>query len=213
MPGVNPVIGAIVLAAGPASRMGRPKQLLPLRGQSLVRRAAQAALDGGCAPVIVVTGAHADAVAAELTGLAIVRAFNPDWSRGMGGSIRAGLAALLAAEPLVDAAVVMVCDQPHLDGAVVRNLVGGWSGGGNPMAASEYGGTVGPPCCFGRGAFGSLRSIADSDGAKRLLQANPQSVTRIPWPAGSVDVDTREDWQDVLAKEKERGQIRNSKDE
>jgi CTP:molybdopterin cytidylyltransferase MocA len=193
--------------------MGRPKQLLSLRGQSLVRRAAQAVLDGGCAPVIVVTGAHADAVAGELAGLAIVPALNPDWPRGMGGSIRAGLAALLAAEPLADAAVLSVCDQPHLDGVVIRNLIAGWSGGGNSMAASEYGGTVGPPCCFGRSAFASLRSIAQSDGAKRLLQANLPSVTRVPWPAGSVDVDTREDWQDVLAKEMERGQIRNSKDE
>lgn len=194
-----------MLAAGPASRMGTPKQLLPLGGQSLVRRAAAAALEGGCEPVIVVTGAHADSVSAELRGLSIVPAFNASWSAGMGASIRAGLAALLAAQPLAEAAVVLVCDQPYLDAQVIRSLIAGWSAGGKPIAASEYGGTVGPPCCFGRAVFASLRSLADGDGAKRLLLADPQSVTRIPWPGGSVDVDTPQDWQNVRNQESERG--------
>jgi molybdenum cofactor cytidylyltransferase len=177
--------------------MGTAKQLLPLGGQSLVRRAASAALDGGCAPVIVVTGAHGDAVEAELAGLPIVTAFNPDWSRGMGTSIRAGLSALLAAAPQSDAAVVLVCDQPHLDAAVIGNLIAGWTAGGKPMAASEYAGTVGPPCCFDRSRFAALAAIGDHDGAKKLLLEDLQAVTTIPWPDGRVDVDTPQDWQNV----------------
>lgn len=192
-----PGYGAIVLAAGPASRMGSAKQLLKLGGQSLLRRAAAAALDGGCAPIVVVTGAHREAVTADLTGLPILTTFNPDWTDGMGTSLRAGLAALLAAAPRTEMAVVLVCDQPHLDGAVVRKLIAGWSEGGKPMAASEYAGAVGPPCCFGKSCFAALAAIDDRQGAKHLLLANPQSVTRIPWPDGSVDVDTPEDWKNV----------------
>jgi CTP:molybdopterin cytidylyltransferase MocA len=37
--------------------MGSPKQILQFRGISLLRRAALAALDADCSPVIVVTGA------------------------------------------------------------------------------------------------------------------------------------------------------------
>jgi molybdenum cofactor cytidylyltransferase len=180
--------------------MGAPKQLLTLGGQSLVRRAAAAALDGGCTPVIVVTGAHGDAVTADLAGLAIITAFNPDWSRGMGTSVRAGLSALMAAAPQSDAAVVLVCDQPHLDAAVIRKLIAGWTAGGKPMAASEYAGTVGPPCCFDRSRFAALAAIADRDGAKQLLLADPQAVTTIAWPDGRVDVDTPQDWQNVRGK-------------
>ena len=55
-------IAAILLAAGGGSRMGRTKQLLRAGGQSLVRRAATAAIDAGCRPVTVVTGSDADAV-------------------------------------------------------------------------------------------------------------------------------------------------------
>jgi molybdenum cofactor cytidylyltransferase len=177
--------------------MGSPKQLLTLGGQSLVRRATLAVLDGGCDTVVVVTGAHGEAVAADLAGLTAIIAFNPDWPRGMGTSLRAGLAALLAAAPQTDLALVLLCDQPHLDPQVIRNLIAGWSTSGKPMAASEYADTVGPPCCFAKSQFASLAAIADHDGAKKLLLANPQSVTKIPWPAGTVDVDTPEDWRKI----------------
>ncbi|HEU4598045.1 MAG TPA: NTP transferase domain-containing protein, partial [Pyrinomonadaceae bacterium] len=59
-------VGAVVLAAGSSSRMGTPKQLLPFRGQTLLRRSALAALGAGCRPVIVVTGAHAEQTRGEL---------------------------------------------------------------------------------------------------------------------------------------------------
>jgi molybdenum cofactor cytidylyltransferase len=190
-------IGAIILAAGSGSRMGRAKQLLQIGGQSLVRRAARAAIDGGCQPVVVVTGAHADAVAAELADLAVVQSFNPSWSAGMGTSIRSGLAALLKSDPVISAAVILVCDQPWLSAEVVRDLLSVWSAAGKPIAACEYAGTLGPPCCFDRAAFDALSRIADADGAKKLLLADPQNVQALAWPAGSDDLDTPEDLQRI----------------
>ncbi len=65
-------IGAVVLAAGAASRMGAPKQLLPFEGASLVRRAAQAAIAAGCEPVVVVTGSHAKEVLQALVDLPVL---------------------------------------------------------------------------------------------------------------------------------------------
>ncbi|MGH9419917.1 MAG: NTP transferase domain-containing protein, partial [Thermoanaerobaculia bacterium] len=50
-------IGAVILAAGGSTRMGYPKQLIEHKGDTLVRRAALAALDAGGRPVLVVVGA------------------------------------------------------------------------------------------------------------------------------------------------------------
>jgi len=109
-----PSIGAIILAAGGGSRMGRTKQLLRLGGQSLVRRAARAALDAGCRPAVVVIGSDSDAVAADIADLPVQSALNPRWSAGIGTSIRCGLSAVLAIDPSIAAVIVALCDQPRL---------------------------------------------------------------------------------------------------
>ena len=190
-------VGGIVLAAGSSSRMGQLKQLLRLDGKSLVRCAAEAALGGGCQPVVIVTGAGALEVAAELRDLPVKTAMNLEWSKGIGTSIRAGLAALLEDTPGIDAAAVMVCDQYRLDADAVRVLLSAWSAAGKPMAASQYAGTVGTPCCFGRDLFAALGQIADTDGAKKLLTSDPGKVQVVAWPAGADDVDTPEDWHRI----------------
>jgi molybdenum cofactor cytidylyltransferase len=175
--------------------MGRAKQLLQIGGQSLVRRAARAALDAECSQVVVVTGAYADIVTPELADLPVTVSFNFAWSAGMGTSIRSGIAALLREDPKISAAVVLLCDQPHLSADVVRNVISAWSASGKPMVACDYGSAIGPPCCFGQTMFDALSRIGDDDGAKKLLAADPGNVQTIPWPAGSDDLDTPEDWQ------------------
>jgi molybdenum cofactor cytidylyltransferase len=188
-------IGAIILAAGSGSRMGSAKQLLRIEGQSLVRRAVRAALDGGCGRVVVVTGAHADLVGTELADLPVALALNSAWAGGMGTSIRRGLAALLENESQIGAAVILLCDQPRLDSEVVRCVIAAWSASGKTMAACDYGGAIGPPCCFGREMFEALGRIGDADGAKKLLLEDRGNVQAIPWPEGGDDLDTPEDWR------------------
>ena len=57
-----PQVAAVVLAAGGSTRMGQPKQLLPVGGEPMVRRVTAAACTAALAQVVVVVGAHADAV-------------------------------------------------------------------------------------------------------------------------------------------------------
>ena len=61
-----PNVGAVILAAGGSSRLGRPKQLLQFRGKTLVRRIVDAALEGGCSPIVVVVGSDKGKIAREL---------------------------------------------------------------------------------------------------------------------------------------------------
>ena len=62
MPNSDLQFGVVILAAGASSRMGQPKQLLPIAGDALVIRAAKAALDSSAWPVVVVLGANAEKI-------------------------------------------------------------------------------------------------------------------------------------------------------
>jgi molybdenum cofactor cytidylyltransferase len=188
-----PTIGAMILAAGSASRMGNPKQLITFDGKSLVRRAIEAA--GECRPITVVNGAHESAVVDQLKGLKVRTAFNARWESGMGSSLRVGLADLRAANPNLSAVVILLCDQPHVSAQVIDGLIQSFRAGGKPMAACEYAGTLGPPCCFDQSMFPALEKIGDDQGAKSLLLSREQDVTRYPWEAGRIDLDTPENLQ------------------
>ncbi|MEX0788426.1 MAG: selenium cofactor biosynthesis protein YqeC, partial [Anaerolineales bacterium] len=87
-------VGGVVLAGGGSSRLGQPKQLVEWRGRALVWHAARAALEAGLAPVVVVTGAEADGVAAALREEPVVLAYNPRWESGQSASVVAGLEAV-----------------------------------------------------------------------------------------------------------------------
>jgi molybdenum cofactor cytidylyltransferase len=187
---------AIILAAGSASRMGRAKQLLRIEGRSLIQRAAQAAIGANCKPVIVVTGSNSDAIKAELANLPVEIQFNPDWSAGIGTSIRAGLSAVLKSNPVASAVILTLCDQPHLSSEILRSLIITHIADSKSMTACEYSGTLGPPCCFSRAMFDELSKLDDQSGAKRLLMKNPNYVATISWPEGAVDLDTPKDWRD-----------------
>src|SRR5688500_16238838 len=139
----SPKIGAVLLAAGGSSRMGRPKQTLIVEGESLLRRAARAALGCPCRPVIAVLGANAEVSHHALAGLEVIEVFNPDWETGMGSSVSAGVRHLIEIEPMIDAAVLLLCDQPFVTADVLARLVGAYRSSGRPIVASRYGDSFG----------------------------------------------------------------------
>lgn len=173
-------------------RLGQPKQLLQFEGESLLRRAARTALDSVCRPIVVVLGADAEKMRPELAGLDARVVENADWARGMGTSLRAGLAAL---EPEnLDAVVVLLCDQPLLTADVLDALVAAHEATGWPIAASEYGGRRGVPALFARALFPELRALGEAEGARSLLQRHAPEAAPIPFPEGIQDIDTERDW-------------------
>jgi molybdenum cofactor cytidylyltransferase len=197
-------VGAVVLAAGASSRMGSPKQTLRYRGESLLRRAALAALGAGCRPVIVVTGAHAELSRRELEGLDVREVFNPLWETGMASSIRAGVEALISADPA--AAVLLLCDQPHVTADVISRLVGARRATGSPLVASAYGGGFGAPALFGRTLFAELTRLEGAAGAKQVIKRHASEAHFLPFPSGEVDVDTPDDFSRLTAADHEQEQ-------
>lgn len=192
-------VGAVILAAGSSSRMGRPKQTLQFQGMSLLRRAVIAALDATCRPVVVVTGAHAELSRRELGQLDVREAFNPDWETGMGSSVRTGIETLLTIDADVAAAVLLLCDQPHLTSDVVSSLLAAHHATGRPIIASAYGETFGVPALFTRTLFTELTHLAGSSGAKDVIKRHASEAHFLPFSQGEVDVDTPDDFSRLLA--------------
>ncbi len=196
----NPAgVGAVVLAAGSSSRMGRPKQTLQYRGESLLRRAALAALGAGCRPVIVVTGAHAERSREELRGLDVLEVENPRWETGMGSSVREGVGALVEAQAEASAVVLLLCDQPLVDAGVIAALVAAYRATGSPVIASQYSGSFGVPALFDRTLFDELTRLDARAGAKQVIERHAPRAHFVPFPGGEFDVDTPEDFSRLLS--------------
>jgi molybdenum cofactor cytidylyltransferase len=187
-------VGAVVLAAGGSSRMGRPKQLLPFHGRTLLRHTAEVAVAAVGGPVVVVLGNRASELALQLDGLPVFVVENAAWSQGPGTSVRAGMR-VIDEHYDVDAVVFLLCDQPFVDVVQIGLLLEVWRESGLPMGASGYSETVGVPAVFACECFPALHAIEASAGAKQLLVQRPDAVTVVPFPAGAVDLDTPEDYE------------------
>jgi len=192
-------LGAVVLAAGGSSRMGAVKQLLELEGKPLIVRAVDAALESPARPVVVVLGADADKVRVPIAGRPVSVVVNSEWSSGLASSIRVGMAALLAAEPGLDAVLLALCDQPALSPEIIGRLAALHRATGR-IAASRYGGRNGAPAVFGRRHFGALGALEGDAGARRLLNGKPESVAAEDLPEMAIDLDTPGDCRDWSAR-------------
>ena len=129
------MVGAVVLAAGAATRFGAPKQRLLLPA---VLEHVQ-----GLDEVVVVAGAYPLEGAIDC----------PDWERGPGASLRCGLAALGAD---VEAAVVVLADGPSLAPAAIDRVVAAWRETAAPVVAASYGGDRGHPLLVAREAWDEI---------------------------------------------------------
>jgi len=192
--------GIVLLAAGASTRLGRPKQLLRYEGETLLRRAARAALGSQGCPVIVVLGAQADAVRGEIADLEAQVVVNEAWNEGLGSSIRCGLAGLEAATSgRVEAAVLTLCDQPFISSRVINRLIETYHAKHPLLVVSEYetGGekTRGVPALFSRALFSELMDLPGAEGAKRVIARHSHKAVIIATPEAAFDVDTSHDYQ------------------
>lgn len=192
-------IAAVLLAAGSASRFGAAKQTLSIEGIPMVRRAAIAALDAGLSPVIVVTGAHADAVKPSLAGLPVQLTENLDWTSGMGSSLGLGVRTAMAMETMPHALLVLLADQPGIRAADLMALVEAHASASERIRAAHFEGHLGPPCLFPRAYFDELASLHGTDGARRLLEHYLDRVDGHELPSAAFDIDTPADHAAWLA--------------
>jgi CTP:molybdopterin cytidylyltransferase MocA len=193
----SPKVAGILLAAGDGSRLGQPKALVVVGGQSLVRRGIVLLQAGGAAPVIVVTGA-ATLDEADLGDPGVTSVHNPRWQSGMGSSLAVGLAAV----PVdCTAAVLALADQPLVGPEAVRRLIAAHVAGAS-LAVACYSGQPRNPVLISREHWAVVADMATGDtGARPFMRAHPDLVTSVECAdtGRPDDIDTREDLARIAA--------------
>lgn len=190
---------AVLLAAGGSSRLGRAKQLLCYRGETLVARAARL-LRALTPTVTVVTGARGSEVAAAVAALDVSVCHNARWRQGVGASIAL---ATRRFEPATSAALVMLCDQYRLEAPDLEALVTAWRSAPECITASRYGAHFGPPVIFPARCFARLARLRGDQGARQLLVEERAQVQGVELPNAAVDLDDAADLERLRAWERE----------
>ena len=198
---------AIVLAAGASTRMGQPKAGLRVTpsGQTFAAAVVEALRAAGVTEVVVVAGAHPEAVTAAVAGLEDVRVVvHGGWAAGQLSSLRAGLAVVDA--PDLEAILVTLVDCPLVRPATVRQLIETWEAARPPIVRPAIGARHGHPVIFDRVTFGDLRSAPLEVGAKAVIARWSAAIANVPTDDAGVlaDIDTPADY-DAFVRERERG--------
>lgn len=188
-------VTGLVLAAGGSRRLGRPKQLLPFGGATLLDHTLATARACGFDQVVCALGGSAAEVRAtvDLGGVEVVE--NPSFGGGCSSSIAAALPVVAG-----DVLVLLLGDQPGVRPETVRALLAGRGGAAFAVCAYEDG--RGHPFAFGRDAFGELAAMHGDKAVWKLLERHAAAVVEVPVPGPvPLDVDTWEDYEAVLALE------------
>ena len=191
----DPFVAGLVLAAGGSRRLGRPKQLLPYNGATLLDHAVATARACEFDQLVVALGGEAEKVRdrVDLSGADVV--VNPGFGAGCSSSIAVAMDAL---DPRATVLVLLLGDQPGVVPATVRVLLA--ARGDAPLAVCRYDDGRGHPFAFGHDVFGDLRDLHGDKAVWKLLDQRADEVEEVP-VAGPVplDVDTWADYEAVLS--------------
>ena len=189
--------GIIILAAGASTRLGKPKQLLQYQGKTLLAHAINEALNSNADEVVVILGKNANLFKKEIDEKKVRVAVNSSWEEGMASSLRLGIYTLLKDKPYIDAVIFMVCDQPHISSSILNELIKIQQKTTKQIVTCNYGDSMGPPALFHKKYFEDLVKLSGDTGAREIIQRNMNDVATIPFPAGKIDIDTEQDYDNL----------------
>jgi len=186
---------AIILAAGQSSRLGKPKQLLKFQNKTLLQHAIDTAKSSAVQSVILVLASSSDIILSkiDISGIHVTK--NDDWQTGMASTISCGIQALQNLDITIDAAILMVCDQPFVTPDLLNSLIEKQKATGKPIITSQYGDTMGTPALFKKQFFSRLMDLKGDAGAKKIMMQNSDLLATISFPQGSIDIDTLDDYE------------------
>jgi len=186
------------LAAGSSSRLGRPKQLLPYNGKSLLEHSVDTANDSDASPVIVILGANATMLEKEIAEKKIHVTENKEWQEGMASSVRCGINTLMHIAPNADAAIIMVCDQPFVSSSLLNELIAAQKSTGKSIVTSQYATAIGPPALFYKSIFPELLKLKGDAGARKIIEQRINEIATVSFIKGNIDIDTEKDYKSLL---------------
>lgn len=188
----------LIIAAGESKRMGSPKQLLNVEGETLINRMIHIVKKAVSFPVYVVLGASAESIQSQLPKLDVKIVLNAHWQEGMASSIRIGLNTAKAQNPALDGVMIVVCDQPYITENTITALLQFQEEKDTPIASAYYNDVMGTPALFHQSIFNEILALKGDIGAKKIIQSRPEEVAKLHFEKGLLDIDTKEDYQALL---------------
>jgi len=187
------MIVAVVLSAGESSRMGRPKALLPIDGQTFIERIVGALKRGGIERIVVVLGFNADELRQHISHLPVEILVNPDHKLGQLSSLQVAVRHLQAAQDC-DGVMIHLVDHPYIEAKLVSLMLQRFDESKWSIVVPRHQGKRGHPVIFSRALFDELLDAPLDQGAKAVVNAHRQDTLEIETDeAGiTVDIDTPE---------------------
>jgi molybdenum cofactor cytidylyltransferase len=187
------MIVAVILSAGESSRMGRPKALLPIDGQTFIEKIVGALKQASIGKVIVILGHSAAEMRPRIEHLPVEILQNPNYKLGQVSSLQVAVRRL-EKETDCDGMLVHLVDHPYIDAKLVESMIERFYASGKLIVVPRYGGKRGHPVIFSRKLFGELLAAPLDQGAKAVVNAHRGDTLEIDSqdPGVTVDIDTPE---------------------
>jgi molybdenum cofactor cytidylyltransferase len=187
------MIVAVVLSAGESSRMGRPKALLPIDGQTFIEKIVGALKKSSVAKVIVVLGHNADEMRRHIQHLPIEILVNPDYKLGQLSSLQVAVRSL-EKEADCDGMLVHLVDHPYVNTQLLESMIKLCEETAKLIIVPRYNGKRGHPVIFSRKLFKELLAAPMDQGAKAVVDAHRADTLEIDTEDEGItlDIDTPE---------------------
>jgi molybdenum cofactor cytidylyltransferase len=190
------VIVAVVLSAGESSRMGRPKALLPIDGQTFIERIVAALKQTKVGKIIVILGHNARELQSKISHLPVEILINTDYKLGQLSSLQLAVRNL---QPDLDCdgMLVHLVDHPYLAPALVEEMIRRFYETKKRIIVPKFHGKRGHPVIFSNALFDEILSAPMEEGAKAVVNAHRAETLEIETEEEgiAVDIDTPELYQ------------------
>lgn len=190
-------IATLILAAGSSTRMGSVKQLLPLKGATLLGAVIEKVQASETDEIFCVLGANNSEIKASIEGYKIEIIINPYYETGLSSSIVAGINNLIPKN--FDAVLITLGDQPLIHTEYFGRLINTFKKTPENIIATEYNDSLGVPVIIPKLYFKNLLRLKGDKGAKEFLNSHSEIIKSFKSDS-LFDVDTKEDYKELMKK-------------
>jgi len=185
------MIVAVILSAGESSRMGRPKALLPIAGQTFIERIVAALKQSRIGKVLVILGHNAEEMKRRIEHLPVEILVNPDYQRGQLSSLQVALRRLQP-DPDCDGMLVHLVDHPYIEASLIDEMIRRFYQSKKSIVVPRCGAKRGHPVIFSRALFAELLAAPLAEGAKAVVNAHRDETLEVDTDQAGilVDIDT-----------------------
>src|SRR5580704_9939350 len=188
----NSRIGAVVLAAGMSSRMGEAKQLLRLGDNILLGQVLEHVRSSRAKDIVLVLGHEAEKIKEQVSTENLTVVINESYQQGMGTSLRTGLAAL---PPSVNAALIVLADQPFIRPKTLDLLMDQYMRSNAQIVIPTYKGFRGNPVLLDRSVFSEVMALTGDIGCRAIFGNHLEGIVKVPVEDVGIllDLDSKDD--------------------